>query len=134
MALYEIFSGEELKIAEKIQRRRYQMLVHSYIYYEMNENIIPDSQWSAWAVELADLQSKYPDISKKVIYAEDFEGWDGSSGAYLTYADKPNIVITANRLTRGNHTQSKPTKPALFVPQTKKPLINKTSTTKKKLF
>lgn len=130
--LYEIFSGEELKIAEKIQRRRYQMLVHSFIYYEMNENIISDSQWSQWAVELADLQSKYPDIAEQVAYANDFEGWDGSSGAFLTYSNKPNIVASAQFLLN-NMQKKKPT--ALFnTAPAKKPLINKTSTTKKKLF
>lgn len=129
--LYKIFSGEELKIAEKIQRRRYQMLVHSFIYYEMNENIISDSQWSQWAVELAQLQSKYPNISKQVIYAEDFEGWDGSSGAFLTYANKPNILISAHFLLKN---MQKAKTPLISAPAPKKPLINKTSSTKKKLF
>ena len=129
--LYEIFSGEELKIAEKIQRRRYQMLVHSYIYYEMNENLISDSQWSSWAMELVDLQSKYPVIAEQVIYAKDFADWDGSSGAFLTYADKPNIVITATRLVRGN---SKKPNVSVVIHSPKKPLINKPSPTKKKLF
>ena len=95
---YEIFSGEELTIAEKIQRRRYQMLVHSYIYYELDNNIISDSQWSQWATELAELQSKYPDIANQVIYADDFEDWDGSTGAFLRYKDKPNIITTARNL------------------------------------
>jgi hypothetical protein len=130
--LYEIFSGEELKIAEKIQRRRYQMLVHSYIYYELNENIISDSQWSAWSVELADLQSKYPKIAEQVIYAEDFEYWDGSSGAFLSYANKPNIVSMANLLLLDKSEKPKVAKP--LISTVKKPLINKTPTTKKKLF
>lgn len=129
--LYEIFSGEELKIAEKIQRRRYQMLVHSYLYYEMNENIISDSQWSSWAMELADLQSKYPHIASKVIFAEDFADWDGSSGAFLEYRDKPNIVVTANRLLWDRQKKQNPT---ISIPIPKKPLINKTNTAKKKLF
>lgn len=129
---YEIFEGEELQIAEKIQRRRYQILVHSYIYYEMNENLISDSQWSAWAMELVELQSKYPSIAKQVIYAEDFEGWDGSSGAFLTYADKPNIVMTANRMLQGKTGKPKVAKP--LISPVKKPLINKPSVPKKKLF
>jgi hypothetical protein len=95
---YEIFSGEELEIAEKIQRRRYQMLVHSYIYYELDNNLIHDSQWSKWATELAELQSKYPEISNQVIYAEDFEDWDGSTGAFLNFKNKPNIITTARSL------------------------------------
>ena len=111
------------------------MLVHSFIYYEMNENIISDSQWSAWAMELVELQKQYPEIAKQVPYAKDFEGWDGSSGAFLTYYDKPNIVNTANRLV--SQPVSKPvSKP---VPATPKPLFSKpspqkSSATKKKLF
>lgn len=42
------------------------MLVHSYIYYELDTNIVSDHQWSEWATELANLQNKYPDISKKL--------------------------------------------------------------------
>jgi hypothetical protein len=129
--LYEIFSGEELTIAEKIQRRRYQILVHSYIYYEMNENIISDSQWSQWAMELVDLQVKYPELAKSVVYSEDFMDWDGSSGAFFDYSAKSNIVFTANRLLADKQKKQNPT---VIMPTQKKPLINKTATTKKKLF
>lgn len=62
--LYNKYSGEELKVAELIQRRRLQMLVHSYIYYELDTNIIDDSTWSKWAVELRDLQKKLPRNTK----------------------------------------------------------------------
>lgn len=113
--LYEIFSGEDLNIAELIQQRRYQMLVHSYIYYEMDKNVVSDSKWSKWAKELVDLQERHPEIAKKVPYAKDFEGWDGNSGAYLDYANKPNIITTAEMLVRLHSqptvvTPSKPTK------------------------
>ena len=131
MALYDIYKGAELKIAEKIQQRRYQMLVHSYIYYELNQNIVSDSQWSKWATELADLQVKYPELAKNVVYATDFEGWDGSSGAFLDYSAKPNIIMTANRLL-DRHTPKK-TAP-LFTPTVKKAPVSKTSSPKKKLF
>ena len=98
--LYEIYSGEELRIASKIQQRRYQMLVHSYIYYELDSNIVTDDTWAKWAYELVDLQAKYPEIAKQVIYAKDFETWDGSTGAFLNFKDKPNIITTARRLLR----------------------------------
>lgn len=81
--LYKIFSGEELKIAELIQRRRLQMLVHSYIYYELDENIIDDYTWSMWAMELVQLQQDYPEIEKVVPFRDGFESWDGSTGAFL---------------------------------------------------
>lgn len=123
--LYEIFRGEELNIAEKIQQRRYQMLVHSYIYYELNESVISDSEWSKWAVELAELQSKYPDIAKQVIYAKDFEDWDGSTGAFLDFKDKPNIIATAHRLLPKTPVIPAPKKPAT---------LKKTKTVGRKLF
>ena len=47
------------RIIEKIRQRRRQMLVHSYIYYELDDSIISDAQWSKWAVELAELQKKW---------------------------------------------------------------------------
>ena len=34
-------TDEEIK--EKIKQRRTQMLVHSCIYYELNDNIVPDA-------------------------------------------------------------------------------------------
>lgn len=74
-------------IKEKIRQRRRQMLVHSYIYYELNDNIIPDSKWAQWAKELAQLQKDYPFESASVEYYEDFKDWDGSSGAFLKFGE-----------------------------------------------
>ena len=83
MKLYELFTGDELKIAEKIQQRRYQLLIHSCIYYHLDASIITDVKWDMWAKELQHLQSLYPDISKQVILYEYFTDWDGSTGAFL---------------------------------------------------
>ena len=49
---YDLFSGNELQVAEKIQQRRLQLLIHSCIYYEFNQNLISDKQWDEWAKEL----------------------------------------------------------------------------------
>lgn len=95
---WEIFvDPEELKIAEKIQQRRYQMLIHSCIYYKLNDNYISDYQWSEWAKELAELQNKYPDISKEVTLYEYFEDWDGSTGVFLPL-DLPWVMQKAQDL------------------------------------
>ena len=88
MNTYDIFSGEELKIAEKIQQRRLQILIHSCIYYELNRNIISDKQWDEWAKELKQLQNDYPKISSQVIWYEAFKDWDASTGAFLPLRDK----------------------------------------------
>ena len=126
MKLYNIVSGEELKIAEKIQQRRLQMLVHSYIYYRMDDNIVTDHQWSAWAVELAELQNKYPDIEKQVPFRKGFEDWDGSSGAFLPL-NEPWIKTKARKLLGLPEEK----KPEIKLPQ--KPKITK-KTKARKLF
>jgi len=77
---YEIFTGEDLIIADLIQRRRYQLLVHSCIYYNRHTSIVADQIWDSWAKELVELQRTYPDISRQVILYEYFEDFDGSTG------------------------------------------------------
>ncbi len=91
------------KIAELINRRRRQILVHSVIYYEMNDNLISDSTWSKWAQELEELQAKYPDIAAKVPYAKEFEGFDHSTGSSLPL-DDPWAVKKAKQLLKWNKT------------------------------
>ncbi len=94
---YDLFTGEELKIAEKIQQRRYQILIHSCLYYHLNKNIISDKQWDAWARELKGLQEQYPDISAKVTLYEEFKDWDASTGAFLPI-EKSWVVMMARKL------------------------------------
>lgn len=83
-------------IEEKIKQRRLQMLVHSYIYYELNQSIVSDDTWSRWAFELAELQRMYPKESSSVEYADEFDDWDGSTGAFLIFPEAVKAV--ANRL------------------------------------
>lgn len=86
-------------IAEKIRQRRLQILVHSFIYYDLNENIISDDKWSQWATELVYLQNEYTEISKNVIYYDTFKNFDGSTGFDLDYRN-PDIMSKAYRLLR----------------------------------
>lgn len=85
---YDIFKASELMIAEKIQQRRLQLLVHSCIYYKFNYNIIEDRTWDKWARELKQLQEHYPQIAEKVIWHEAFKDWDVSTGAFLPLDDE----------------------------------------------
>ena len=84
-------------VAELLNRRRRQILVHSIIYYKMDDNLISDSTWSAWATELEELQKKYPDIAAKVHYAEEFKDFDPSNSMNLPL-DDPWAVNKARRL------------------------------------
>ena len=86
------------KIIELIRRRRLQMMVHSCIHYTYDESLIEDYKWDDWAMQLVDLQSKYPEESKVVVYYDLFKDWDGSTGAFL--AKEPWALKTAQVLLR----------------------------------
>lgn len=75
------------QIAELIQRRRLQLLVHSCIYYAYNENLVTDDTWTKWALELEGLQAQYPEIANKVRWAEAFKDFDHSTGYNLPTRD-----------------------------------------------
>ena len=64
------------------------MIVHSAIYYVLNDNIITDDEWTTRAKELVRLQNEYPDVASQVVYAEEFKDFDGSTGFNLPKDDK----------------------------------------------
>ena len=72
-------------IKEIIKQRRAQMLVHSCIYYELNDNIVSDHQWQAWADELQKLQEDHPDEMKIGFFDWEFRNWDGATGNHLPH-------------------------------------------------
>lgn len=86
---------EEIK--SLIGQRRRQLLVHSVIYYKLNSSIISDHQWAKWAIELEELQKKYPKESSEVEWYEAFKGFDHSTGFNLPL-DNPWAVGTAKWL------------------------------------
>ena len=81
-------------IAEKIKQRRAQMLVHSYVYYRLGENIVSDHKWQEWANELVVLQKEY--CLAIGFYDEAFKDWDGSTGYHLPQDDW--VSRKANRI------------------------------------
>ncbi len=60
-------------IKSLIRRRRFQLLVHSYIYYRLNQCVIPNWKFDMWAKELIVLQEKYPHLSKETDLYEMFK-------------------------------------------------------------
>ena len=88
MNTYDLFSGKDLEIAERIQQRRIQLLVHSCIYYKLSNNIVSDKKWDEWARELKTLQEHYPNIAKQVMWYDAFKDWDASTGAFLPLDDE----------------------------------------------
>lgn len=85
-------------IRELIKRRRGQMLVHSCIYYELDDSVISDDQWQVWADELHKLQTENPDCCKLDFFDWDFRDWDGSTGNHLPHRhpwvyNKANYIL-----------------------------------------
>lgn len=81
MALFNKFTiNLDEKAFELINRRRRQILVHSYLYYELNTNLINDTTFDAWCKELVQLHNKYPKESQKAVFTDVFMEWTGFSG------------------------------------------------------
>ena len=103
----EAFLEPEVKvlqtIPEKIKQRRAQMLIHSCIYYELNDNIVSDHQWQAWAFELEELQKKHPEHMNIGFYDKYFQDWDGATGNHLPHRDSwvYNKALRLLRIERG---------------------------------
>lgn len=74
------------KRQELIRRRRAQMLIHSCIYYELNDNIVSDDTWQKWADELEQLQKDEKDIEIG-FYDSEFWNWTGATGNHLPHRD-----------------------------------------------
>lgn len=74
----------ELTIQERINFLQRYIIVHSYIYYELNENIISDMEYDKKARELANYQKTYPDLWEKSEYYKQFgDDYTGETGFTL---------------------------------------------------
>lgn len=63
------------------------MLVHSFLYYQLGDNVIDDFTFDMWSIELVELMQKHRVIAKRSVYYNDFKEFDGSSGFDLPFAN-----------------------------------------------
>lgn len=70
-------------IVERIRQRRSQMLIHSYLYYRLDEAIVSDHKWQEWADELVRLQAEHPHPIG--FYDVEFADWNASTGYHLPH-------------------------------------------------
>lgn len=60
------------------------IIVHSYIYYELDYNLISDREYDAKAKELVKYKNDYPDLWKSSMYYKQFgDDYNGSTGFNL---------------------------------------------------
>lgn len=57
------------------------IIVHSYIYYELNNNVISDRKYDEKSKELVSLKNKYPNLWKNSYYYAQFtDDYNGCTG------------------------------------------------------
>lgn len=69
---------------EKIQLLQRSILVNSFAYYEMNENILSDFQYDDNAKQLAELKKEYPEEFKRSRYYDYFHDFCNDDGMHNT--------------------------------------------------
>lgn len=75
-----IFNNPNFTIQDKIELLERSILVHSYIYYELNENVLADYKYDRNTRQLLSLKREYPDIFKKSRYFEYFTDFESGTG------------------------------------------------------
>lgn len=74
----------ELAIQERINFLQRFIIVHSYIYYELDDNILSDREYDAKAKELMQYRLDYPELWKSSEYYEQFgDEYTGATGFTL---------------------------------------------------
>lgn len=71
-------------IIEQIQLLERSILVNSFAYYELNENILSDFQYDANAIQLSELKRDHPEEFKRSKYYDYFHDYCQDSDAHYT--------------------------------------------------
>ena len=73
-----------LTMQEHIDHMQRFIILHSYIYYELNANLISDREYDAASKELVRLKNDYHDLWKKSEYYKQFgDEYNGATGFTL---------------------------------------------------
>lgn len=96
----------DTEMVSLINRRERQILVHSFLYYQLNESIISDHTFDKWSKELVELREKHPEEYHASVYAQEFYEFDGSSGYDLPYG-YPDIQNAGLRLLQYQKSRNK---------------------------
>lgn len=63
------------------------IIVHSYIYYELDDNVISDKDYDAKSKELVRYKNDYPELWKNSMYYKQFgDDYNGSTGFTLYHS------------------------------------------------
>ena len=77
---------ELLTMQDLIDYTQRKIIVHSYIYYELNSNVISDKEYDALCKKLVALKEEYPDLWRTSEYYKQFgDDYNGATGFTLYY-------------------------------------------------
>ena len=75
---------EDLSIQDYIDFLQRFIILHSYIYYELDNNYISDMEYDKKSKELVQYKNEYPDLWKSSMYYKQFgDDYNGATGFTL---------------------------------------------------
>lgn len=77
------FKNPYMSVEDKLTLLERWVIIHSILYYEMDESIVPDHMFDHNARQLAAMLKRHPNEAKQTKYAYLFKGFDGSTGYHL---------------------------------------------------
>lgn len=81
--MYRVKFGAPFNIVERINLLERWVLVQSFAYYELDENIAADSVYDKNSHQLAEMLEQYPDEAKRSRYSQYFYDFTGDTGYHL---------------------------------------------------
>lgn len=79
-------------IVEKIQLLQRWILVQSFAYYELNENIASDFKYDENALQLTSLMREYPEEARRSRYHEYFKDYSSSGDEDTHYTSAFDLI------------------------------------------
>ena len=75
---------EDLTVQDHIDFLQRFIILHSYIYYELDNNYISDMEYDKKSKELVKYKNEYPDLWKNSMYYKQFgDDYNGATGFTL---------------------------------------------------
>lgn len=96
------FEGKSFNDKEKIQLLQRSILVCSYIYYELNNNLLADCQYDRNTRQLLALKKSNPEAWEKSRYRRYFENFESGTGFDLMYKVRKNPNLFKKIVRDGN--------------------------------
>lgn len=87
------FVGHEDKVS-LVMRKRRNFLLHSFLYYVLDESVIEDTKFDSICKDLCELQRKLPKLCSMLPYHELCKQLDDSgSGSYIKKEEYPLEIV-----------------------------------------